>query len=66
MSRQKRRQSHLCRSVNGLVLCASKSFQESTNVNVEIGVVDVKAVGGLLEVLRNVRSMNPIIEAMVV
>ena len=37
-----------------------------TNVNVEIGVVDVKAVGGLLKVLRNVRSLVPIVEAMVV
>jgi hypothetical protein len=44
----------------------SKSFRGLTNVNVEIGVVDVKAVGGLLKVLRNVRSLVPIVEAMVV
>ena len=44
----------------------SKSFQDLTNVNVEIGVVDVKTVGGLLEVLRIVRSIDSIVEAMVV
>ena len=44
----------------------SNLFQDLTNVNVEIGVVDVKAVGGLTEVLRNVRSINSIIEAMLV
>jgi len=37
-----------------------------TNVDVEIGVVDVKAVGGLLEVLCIVRSLNSIVEAMMV
>jgi hypothetical protein len=37
-----------------------------TNVNVEIGIVDVEAVGGLLEVLRNVRSFDSIAKAIVV
>ena len=44
----------------------SNLFQDLTNVNVEIGVVDVETVGGLLEVLRIVRSMDSIVEAMVV
>ena len=38
-----------------------------TDVNVEIGVVDVKAVGGLLEVLRrNVRSLHSITKSILV
>lgn len=38
-----------------------------TNVNVEISVVDVKAVGGLLEVLRrNVRSLHSITKSILV
>ena len=36
---------------NGLVLCKQKQFRGLTNVDVEISVVDVEAVGGLLEVL---------------
>jgi len=39
---------------------------ELTNVNVEIGVVDVKAIGGLLEVLWIIRLLDSVIKAMMV
>jgi hypothetical protein len=42
-----------------------KRCDELTNVNVEIGVVDVQSVGGLLEVLVNVRSLVSILGATV-
>jgi hypothetical protein len=47
------------------VLRSPKRCDELTNVNVEIGVVDVQSVGGLLEVLVNVRSLVSILGATV-
>jgi hypothetical protein len=47
------------------VLRLPKRCDELTNVNVEIGVVDVQSVGGLLEVLVNVRSLVSILGATV-